>query len=107
MSEGVEVDPVALGRAAELTNEVAVEVRGVLTDLRGKLAGYEEAGTNQPWGNDKMGKKFTTGKKDDGYHASRDNLLAGLEGTAGTLDEFATGQRDAVKVLTQADQGGV
>lgn len=107
MSEGVEVDPVALARAADLTEGLAVEVRGVLTNLQGKLAVYEEAGTNQPWGNDKMGKKFSTGDSNNGYHASRDNLLAGLEGTANTLDEFATGQRDAVGVLTNADQGGV
>lgn len=106
MSEGVEVDPVALARAAELTAGLAGEVRGVLTNLRGKLDVYEDAGTNQPWGNDKMGKKFSTGDTNNGYHASRDNLLAGLEGTAGSLDEFATGQRDAVTALTTADQGG-
>lgn len=107
MANGVEVDPVALNQAADVTEALAGDVRQVLTTLQGKLTSSESGGANQPWGDDKMGKKFTQGESNNGYHASRDNLLAGLEGTAGTLQEFADGQRDAVRVLTEADQGAV
>ncbi|UGT60565.1 hypothetical protein [Nocardia asteroides] len=104
MAERIEVDPAALANAAGLTEELAAGVRSVLTTLQQELATYESAGADQPWGSDKMGKKFIQGDANNGYQASRDNLLQGLDGMAGTLDEFAAGQRDAVTALTSADQ---
>ncbi|MFC8530738.1 hypothetical protein [Nocardia sp. NPDC057227] len=104
MAERIEVDPDALAGAAGLTEEVALGVRSVLTTLEQELVTYESAGPDQPWGSDKMGKKFIQGDANNGYQASRDNLLQGLEGMAGTLEEFAAGQREAVTALTTADQ---
>ncbi|MFC8045688.1 hypothetical protein [Nocardia sp. NPDC057353] len=107
MAGNIEVDPDALATAANLTENLADEVQAVFTSLQSELEVHESAGTNQPWGNDKLGKKFSTGENNDGYQSARDNLLAGLEGMANTLREFATGQRDAVTALTQADQSGL
>lgn len=100
MADSVEVDPDALSHAADLTENLAGDIRTVLTDLRARLGGVE-VGDNQPWGNDKMGHTFTDGAQ--GYISSRDNLLDGTDGMASVLDEFADGMRQAVESLTTVD----
>jgi uncharacterized protein YukE len=100
----VEVDPAALEHAAGLSEGLSKKVRGIVGDLRGNLDSIEYPETNQPWGDDKMGRKFVDGKNQDGYTSARTNLLDGGTGMANTLGEFATGQRDAVNQLRGTDQ---
>ncbi|MGN2637325.1 WXG100 family type VII secretion target [Nocardia takedensis] len=102
MADRVEVDPEALEQAAGLVETLGGNVRAVVTELRGKLEALE-TGDNQPWGNDKMGTKFRDGKANDGYGASRENLVTGTDGMADVLGEFGTGMREAVAMLREMD----
>lgn len=103
MADRVEVDPVALAHAADLTQDLAESVLGVGERLRDRLNGLEDETTQQPWGNDSMGDKFVNGQNNDGYGTSKPNLLDGVDGIGGTFGAFATGQRDAVNQLNQMD----
>lgn len=103
MADRVEVDPVALGQAADLTQDVSESVLDVGKRLRDRLNGIEDESTEQPWGNDSMGEKFINGKNNDGYGTSKPNLLDGVDGIGATFGAFATGQRDAVDQLNDMD----
>ncbi|WP_024800401.1 hypothetical protein [Nocardia sp. BMG51109] len=101
MAGRVEVDPDQLRDAAQLSEDLAKQIRDTAQRLESTLAGVE-SGANQPWGDDSMGKKFSEGDK--GYKASRKNLQEGLGGIATTFQEIADGQRDAAAVMHGTDQ---
>ncbi|NKY50380.1 hypothetical protein [Nocardia vermiculata] len=103
MADYIEVDTDALIRAADLPEEVSQRVRAVIDTLNGTLTGIEDDATNQPWGNDKSGKKFADGDK--GYKTSRQNLIEGGYSMADALHEFGAGERSAAEQF-QAAEGG-
>ncbi|MBF6242284.1 MULTISPECIES: hypothetical protein [Nocardia] len=103
MAEKIEVDVDALTRAADLPEDVSHKVRGVIDTLHSTLAGIENDSTNQPWGNDKSGKKFADGDK--GYKATRANMVDGGYSMADALFQFAEGERSAADQFRAAEQG--
>ncbi|RDI44705.1 hypothetical protein [Nocardia mexicana] len=97
MADNLEVDPEKLRDSARLTEEAANRMKAVVGTLRATLASLESDSANQPWGNDKQGKKFADGDK--GYKKARTNLLDGGDGATKALFDFADGQRDAATLL--------
>lgn len=103
MAENIEVDLDALTKAADVPEEVSRKVREVIDTLHGTLAGIENDATDQPWGNDKFGKKFADGDK--GYKATRTNMVEGGYGMADALFEFGQGERTAADQFRAAEGG--
>ncbi|MFI5720792.1 hypothetical protein [Nocardia sp. NPDC051750] len=103
MADRVEVNPDQLETAANLTEDLAGQVLGIGKRLRERLNGIEDESTKQPWGDDSMGEKFINGQNNDGYGASKPNLLDGVDGIGGTFESFAVGQRDGVNQLRSMD----
>ncbi|WP_227984310.1 hypothetical protein [Nocardia spumae] len=103
MAESIEVDVDALTKAADLPEEVSRKVREVIDTLNGTLTGIENDATNQPWGNDKSGKKFADGDK--GYKATRKNMIEGGYSMADALHQFGEGERTAADQFRSAEDG--
>lgn len=104
MADHIEVDPDALERAANLSQELSDSVLGVGRRLRDRLGSIENESTRQPWGDDSNGEKFINGDNNNGYGSSKPNLLDGIDGIGQTFGAFATGQRDGVRILRENEE---
>src|SRR5689334_4911162 len=103
MAEKIGVDVDALTRAADLPEAVSDKGRGGIDTPRDTRTGIQYDCPNQPWGNDKSGKKFADGDK--GYKATRANMVDGGYGMADALFQFAEGERSAADQFRAAEQG--
>ncbi|MBB5917403.1 hypothetical protein BJY24_006315 [Nocardia transvalensis] len=101
MAEELKVNPDQLAEAGRSTEEVANRMKTTMARLRDTLAGLESDSANQPWGNDKQGKKFADGDK--GYKKARTNLLDGGDAFTKTLFDFGHGQQEAATRLREQE----
>ncbi|MBO0878947.1 MAG: hypothetical protein J2P17_00885 [Mycobacterium sp.] len=101
MAEPIEVNADQLSDAACIPETTSEKIRYVVDTLWSTLAGLENDGDNQPWGNDRNGKKFSDG--DRGYKAIRNSLVTGGCDMADALQEFADGERSAAEEFKKAE----
>ncbi|MFJ4650435.1 hypothetical protein ACIP5Y_04070 [Nocardia sp. NPDC088792] len=99
MADKVEVDPAALRAASRKTADIQHSVETALTGLKQRLASR-----GSPWGDDKYGHNFAGGSDGKpGYQTIRDNILAGTDAMAKTLEGFVSGQVSAANSLDRTD----
>ncbi|GAB0106450.1 hypothetical protein JMUB6875_54350 [Nocardia sp. JMUB6875] len=98
MSGRLEAYEDLLTTAAGKTDKVRDGVEKVVSTLVSAAEGRGE-----PWGNDTLGGNFANG--DQGYLASKKNILEGAGNMAGTFGNFSDGQRKAAEELKKMDHG--
>ncbi|MET8422600.1 hypothetical protein [Nocardia sp. NPDC004860] len=84
-------------RASEKTGEVRDGINGVVNTF---TAQSDALGT--PWGNDSLGSQFANG--DQGYLASKKNILEGASNMAGTFANFSKSQKDSADELERTEE---
>ncbi|MGN2639484.1 WXG100 family type VII secretion target [Nocardia takedensis] len=100
MSERVELDPDRLRTAARKTAHVRDRIDGVMSTLRGSLAGR-----GAPWGGDTIGTQFFNGPNGgDGYEASVTNLNLSTSNIATTFGNFSNNQYTTAGYLENQDE---
>ncbi|WP_157513920.1 hypothetical protein [Nocardia concava] len=98
MSGRLEAYEDLLTKAAGKTDKVRDGIEKVMSTLASATAGRGE-----PWGNDTLGGNFAN--SDQGYIASKKNILEGATNMAGTFGNFSDGQRKAAEELKTMDHG--
>ncbi|MTE11534.1 hypothetical protein [Nocardia aurantiaca] len=86
-----------LVKASEKTGEVRDGINGVVNTF---TAQADSLGT--PWGNDSLGNQFANG--DQGYLASKKNILEGASNMAGTFANFSQSQKDSADELERTEE---
>ncbi|GAB2562191.1 hypothetical protein [Nocardia heshunensis] len=84
-------------KASEKTGEVRDGINGVVNTFNGQS---DALGT--PWGNDSLGNQFANG--DQGYLASKDNIVKGATNMAGTFANFSKSQKDSADKLEATEE---
>ncbi|MFC9993628.1 hypothetical protein [Nocardia sp. NPDC127526] len=74
---------------------------GIDTVVNTLVSAIESRG--EPWGNDTLGKNFSEGE--NGYIASKGNIVQGARNMSGTFGNFAKGQQEALDYLSSMDSG--
>jgi hypothetical protein len=101
VADKVQVNPDQLTKAGNKMLAVQQKMNNIITTLDNAVG---EAGT-ETWGNDSFGKGFADG--DNGYIASRKQLISGGHDMATSLTQFGNGMIDAAHTMSAADnQGG-
>ncbi|MFE3188748.1 hypothetical protein ACFXHA_07035 [Nocardia sp. NPDC059240] len=83
--------------ASRKTGEVRDGIQGVVDQFTSAADALGE-----PWGNDSLGKQFADGEQ--GYLASRKNIVEGATNMAGTFGNFSKGQQDSAAQLEQMER---
>ncbi|MFF0609134.1 hypothetical protein ACFYUD_10740 [Nocardia tengchongensis] len=96
MSGRLEAYEDLLTKAAGKTDKVRDGIEKVVSTL---VSAADSRGT--PWGNDTLGSNFAEG--DQGYLASRKNIVEGAGNMAGTFGNFSDGQLKAAEELKKMD----
>ncbi|MEC3955050.1 hypothetical protein VMT65_18560 [Nocardia sp. CDC153] len=86
-----------LTKASQKTGEVRDGIKGVVDGFTSQA---DALGT--PWGNDSLGRQFANG--DQGYLASKKNIIEGATNMAGTFGNFSTSQQESADKLGSMDQ---
>ena len=97
------------GNRLEAYKDLLVAAAGKTGDVRDGIqrvvntftASAESRG--EPWGNDSLGRQFSQG--DQGYLASKKNMVEGATNMAGTFGNFSKSQQDSADKLDQMDHG--
>ncbi|WP_067819137.1 hypothetical protein [Nocardia inohanensis] len=87
-----------LTKASQKTGKVRDNIERIIDTLESSTASR-----GAPWGDDSLGNGFAGG--DQGYIASRKNMLEGGGNMAGTFGNFSKGQSDSAAKLQRMEDG--
>ncbi|MGV9663643.1 hypothetical protein ACWDUL_25885 [Nocardia niigatensis] len=83
--------------ASGKTGQVRDGIQGVVDTFTASADGRGE-----PWGNDSLGRQFANGEQ--GYLASKKNMIEGARNMAGTFANFSKSQKDSADELERQEQ---
>ncbi|MGW5105795.1 hypothetical protein [Nocardia sp. NPDC004123] len=86
-----------LMKASEKTGDVRDGINGVVNTF-----GAQADALGTPWGDDSLGNQFANG--DQGYLASKKNILEGATNMAGTFANFSKSQKDSADKLEATEE---
>ncbi|MEC3955055.1 hypothetical protein VMT65_18585 [Nocardia sp. CDC153] len=83
--------------ASRKTGDVRDGIQGVVDALVSRTEALGE-----PWGGDSLGSQFANGEQ--GYLASKKNIVDGTKNMAGTFGNFSKSQQDSADELEKTEQ---